>query len=103
MTELWVGGLFIVVLFWWSAMRARERAMEAVRRHCEETGVRLLDDTVALTSLRPARDREGRLTLSRIYVFEHTLDGLLRRKGMVVMRGLRVEGVLPVIDRITPP
>ena len=47
----------------------------------------LLDDTVALASLRPGRDDEGRLRLRRVYRFEYSDTGNNRRDGQVTLLG----------------
>jgi hypothetical protein len=50
----------------------------------------LLDDTVAIAALKPARDAEGRLKLQRVYDFEYTDTGDNRHDGSVIMLGRRV-------------
>jgi hypothetical protein len=74
-------------LFWVDSLRARERAVAAGRAACERYGVQLLDDTVAITQLRPARDDDGRLRLRRTYTFEFSDTGNNRRRGAIVMLG----------------
>ena len=74
-------------LFWVDSLRARERAVAAGRAACERYGVQLLDDTVAITRLRPARDDDGRLRLRRTYTFEFSDTGNNRRRGAIVMLG----------------
>jgi len=46
---------------------------------------------VALERLWLRRDRDGRLKLERLYVFEFTDTGLIRRVGSVLLVGWRVE------------
>jgi hypothetical protein len=46
-----------------------------------------LDDTVALQSVWPVRDTEGRLKLRRIYGFEYSDTGHDRRKGTLTLIG----------------
>src|SRR5690606_26652362 len=57
------------------------------RRHCRQAGVQLLDESVALTRLRPARGRWGRPGLRRRYAFEFTVTGERRYAGFVEMQG----------------
>ena len=70
---------------WADNMRARETALEASRDACRREGLQLLDDTVALASLKPTRDSRGRVVLRRVYVFEFTDTGDNRRQGSVVV------------------
>ena len=76
---------------WFDSLRAREHAVAAGRAACARYGVQLLDETVAFTRLRLARDEEGRLRLRRTYVFEFSETGDNRRQGAIVMLGARLE------------
>jgi hypothetical protein len=87
---------FLVVLsiglwFWRDSLGAREQANAASVRACLQSNVQLLDDTVALERLWLRRDRDGRLKLERLYLFEFTDTGLIRRVGSVLLVGWRVE------------
>ena len=88
---MWEAAVLILVaagaLFWTDSLRARERALCAGRRACERCGVQLLDETVEFTSLRLARDEEGRVRLRRTYGFEFSDTGNNRRRGAIVMLG----------------
>jgi len=64
--------------------------------------LQLLDDTVAISSLRLARNDDGRLLLRRVYDFEYSDTGDNRRHGSVVMLGHRVV-VLNLGLRLVPP
>jgi hypothetical protein len=77
----------------WTSLRAREAANAAMRAACRAEGLLFLDDTVALESMRPARDREGRMALRRVYGFEYSDTGDNRRKGSVTMLGSRILAV----------
>ncbi|HRI91278.1 DUF3301 domain-containing protein [Accumulibacter sp.] len=72
---------------WWDSFKAREAGMRAVRAACAAEDLLLLDDTVALASLRPGRDDEGRLRLRRVYRFEFSDTGDNRRDGQVTLLG----------------
>jgi hypothetical protein len=76
---------------WVDSLRAREHAVAAGREACARYGVQLLDETVAFTRLRLARDEAGRLRLRRTYVFEFSETGDNRRHGAIVMLGARLE------------
>jgi hypothetical protein len=87
-TLLALAAIAALAWFWSDSMRAREAALESGRGACQREGLQLLDDTVALASLRPVRDARGRLSLRRVYVFEFTDTGDNRRQGSVtVLRG----------------
>lgn len=75
---------------WFDSVAAREVAVRASRRACEADGFLFLDDTVAIRSIRPARDEDGRVRLSRVYGFEYSDTGNNRRAGWVALRGRRV-------------
>ena len=74
----------------------------AARSACQSEDLQLLDDTVAISSLRLARNDAGRLLLQRVYDFEYSDTGDNRRNGSVVMLGHRV-AVLNVGLRLLPP
>lgn len=75
---------------WMDSFKAREAGMQATRMACESENLQLLDDTVALASLRPARRDDGQFVLRRTYAFEFSDTGDNRRKGSVVLLGSRV-------------
>jgi hypothetical protein len=75
---------------WFDSLKAREAAMGAARAACASEGLLLLDDTVAISVLSPARGEDGRLTLRRAYDFEYSDTGNNRLKGSIVLLGYRV-------------
>ncbi len=81
---------FAVAGFWLAGLRARECATAVTRAHCLRFNLQLLDDTVALTRLRPVLDR-GRFKWLRRYDFEFTETGELRRRGKIVLLGLDIQ------------
>jgi len=85
-----VGGL---AWFWLDAIRVRDLAVAAARRACDAEGLQFLDESVAATRLRLARDDGGTLVLCRTYEFEFSDTGNDRRPGDVVMLGHRVRQV----------
>ena len=84
--------LTVVALAWlWhDSLGAREAAVKAAREACVAEGLMFLDETVVITSLKPARDNEGQLKLQRAYEFEYSDTGDNRIKGGIVMLGDRV-------------
>ena len=75
------------------ALRDRETAIAIVRRACERAGVQLLDETVELRGLRPARGVRGPVWQRR-YAFEYTRDRETRSAGTLLMHGRRVEALV---------
>jgi len=86
---------------WLDSLKAREASIRAARAACEAEGLMLLDYTVAIASLKIARDKDGRLKLQRAYDFEYSDNGDNRLKGSVVLLGHRVV-ILNVGLRIAP-
>ena len=90
--ELTVLGLLAAAIWLWlDSLGTREIGVRAVRTACVEEGLQLLDDTVAIRSLRLARDDDGQLRLRRVYGFEYSDTGDNRRPGSVTLLGQRVE------------
>lgn len=83
----------LAALAWlvWDSLRAREAAVAFSRDACRARGWQLLDDTVAIESVRLARDRNGRLRLRRRYGFEYDDTGNTRARGSIVMIGAEIE------------
>lgn len=83
--------LALLLVFWVDSLRARERALAAGRAACQRYGVQLLDETVAASALKLARDGEGRLRIRRVFSFEFSDTGNNRRHGSVVILGAEVQ------------
>jgi hypothetical protein len=77
----------------WDSLKARETANAAMRDACRQAGFLFLDDTVALDSMRPMRDGEGRMRLRRVFRFEYSDTGHDRRKGSLTMMGETVSAI----------
>ena len=93
MPSLEVFGILILgglAWLWFDSMKAREAAIRAAREVCASEGLMLLDDTVAISGLKPARDEDGRLRLQRAYDFEYSDTGNNRLKGSLVLMGHRL-------------
>jgi hypothetical protein len=86
----------------WDTMKARETANEAMRAACERSGYLFLDDTVSLVSVRPVRDYEGRVRLSRVYTFQYSDTGHNRRNGSITLRASTVTGLMLASDASPP-
>lgn len=88
----WMESLSLMTLlavgwFWFDGFQAREAGMRHARAACESENLLLLDDTVALASLRLRRDEEGKLRWRRIYHFEYSDTGDNRHHGSVTLLG----------------
>lgn len=75
---------------WLDSIKVREAAVAAARSACASEGLMLLDDTVSISGLKPARNDDGHIRLQRSYEFEFSDTGNNRRKGSVVLLGRRV-------------
>jgi hypothetical protein len=90
-TELLIGLLVVgTAAFIWTNLRIRETALRAARQLCQLEGLQLLDDSVALSQIKPFRDGDGRLVLERVYEFAYSMNGLDRHSGEVTLHGARV-------------
>jgi len=91
--------------FVWDGLRLREAANAAMRNACRREGLLFLDDTVALASLRPVRDVDGRLRLRRVFTFEYSDTGRNRRRASLTMVGETIAAVdiVPPADDFTAP
>ncbi|MFA5530638.1 MAG: DUF3301 domain-containing protein [Thiohalomonadaceae bacterium] len=78
-----------VVGWWFNALRARDVALRAARTACQRHDLQLLDETVAVVRIRPARDPAGHMGLRRWYRFEFSDDNENRREGRVEVLGRR--------------
>jgi len=93
MSGMEILGIFVVgglAWLWHDSLKAREAAVRAAREICASEGLMLLDDTVAISGLKPAHDESGRLKLQRAYDFEYSDTGNNRLKGSIVMQGHRL-------------
>ena len=87
----------------WDGLKAREATNAAMRAACNAHGLLFLDDTVALASLRPARDANGHACLRRVYRFEYSDTGNNRRKGSITMTSDRVSQLDLALPDIAQP
>jgi hypothetical protein len=82
--------LAAIAWLWLDSLKVREAAVRAAKEICSAEGLLFLDDTVSISSIKPARDADGRLRLQRSYDFEFSDTGNNRLKGSVVMLGHRL-------------
>jgi len=90
-------------LLWYAAMRSRELAILHAGRLCAEYGAQMLDQSVALHSLRPLW-RGGPPRLARSYRFELSYDGDDRHRASLTLIGDRlVDFSLPARENESTP
>jgi hypothetical protein len=82
--------LLLIGWFWLDSMRAREIATEVCKTACKQRELQFLDQTVALRRLGLAWRSEG-LRMRRVYRFDFSEEGVGRRSGYLVMRGMALE------------
>lgn len=79
--------LALIVWFWQENLRYREYAIQQCRKKCREMNLQLLDQTVAMTSLKFRKDHNNKFRVQRKYGFEVSMDGTNRFGGYIVMLG----------------
>jgi len=82
-----------LVALWWAGMRAKENAVAHARLACQRESVQLLDQTVALKSMRPARDNLGRFCWRRVYQFEFNSHDAYRDKAQIELLGIKAKQI----------
>lgn len=86
-------GFGALAWYWNAGLTTREQAIAVGRRACADGKLQFLDDSVALSRTRFARNSSGQLLFLRDYRFEFSDTGNNRRPGVVRMLGDRVEWV----------
>lgn len=84
-----VGGLYF-----FSAIRVRELALQAVAQASRRDNFQWLDQAVHMQRVSLSRDDSGRWRIWRQYRFDYSYDGVERRQGFVIMLGRRVQAVV---------
>ncbi len=82
--------LLVLGWFWLDSLRARELAVGICQAACAQRDLQFLDQVVALHRLGLSWRSEG-LRLRRIYRFDFSEEGVGRRSGYLVLRGLSLE------------
>ncbi|BCU05572.1 DUF3301 domain-containing protein [Allochromatium tepidum] len=82
--------LLLLGWFWLDSLRAREIAIGLCQAACRQRDLQWLDQTVALRRLGLTWRSEG-VRLRRVYRFDFSEEGMERRRGYIVMRGLNLE------------
>ena len=77
----------LLAWFWFDSITAREAAVSKGRDLAERTNLQLLDDTVACSRLRLARNTRGHVQLLRTYEFEVSANGADRLSCELTLLG----------------
>ncbi len=85
----WLLITLIGVLYLWHSDPFRARARELAARYCASLDLQLLDQSVVIRGLWPARGDDGRLRLRRAYQFEFASTGDRRYQGVIVLLGMQ--------------
>ena len=83
----------LLIWFWHDTMQAREQAIVIGKRHCQNDGLQLLDETVSLSSMKLRRNGDGQVTFRRVYEFEFSDNGDNRRLGSITLMGRHAESI----------
>jgi len=89
--------LACVGYFWWSSTRAKELAVSHARQRCSSHQLQFLDQTVALSKIRPQRNHKGHLCWRREYEFEYT--GILHSDEAPISAGQRDKGYITLLGQ----
>ena len=84
--------LFVVaVLFWLNSLSSRELAIQHGLDLANRCNLQLLDETVACSKLRIARNSKGQAVLQRTYAFEVSANGADRMPCHLVLLGKQLQ------------
>jgi len=81
-------------LYFFSATRVRELAIQAVAQASRRDDFQLLDQSVHIQRISLSRDDSGRWCIWRQYRFDYSFDGVERRQGHVIMLAKRLQAVV---------
>lgn len=84
----------LVALYFFSAIRVRELAVQAVARASQQDDFQLLDQSVHIQRMSMSRDDAGQWRVWRQYRFEYSYDGVERCQGHVIMLGRQLRAVI---------
>ena len=85
--------LILAGVYWSSAQAVKERALAAVKKHCQDMDVQMLDDYVALNHLGLKRDGAGKIRIARTFLFEFSATGAERYNGQITLLGRNIEAI----------
>ena len=90
---IWIGLFATLAAIWWHGQGVKASALKHVKRYCDEHDIQLLDESLVLRKLWPARNARGVMSLQRTYFFEFTSTGEYRYRGTVTLLGYQLQSV----------
>lgn len=81
------------VWYWIQSRDIKEFAYRKAKAACKDLDLQLLDQAVALKSVKPMRGVSGSMMLRRVYSFDFSSSGEDRYEGEVIILGKRLEEV----------
>ena len=88
-----IGVMCLAYGYWFNAQKTKEIALAAARNRCLAMTVQMLDDYVALNSIRLHKNKTGKIQLRRAFVFEFSSTGYERYNGTVFMLDRQIESI----------
>jgi hypothetical protein len=85
--------LLCAYLYWFNGQKVKEIVLKAVRVHCLNLEVQMLDEYVALNSIRLIRYSPGTLRVRRTFLFEFSSTGNERYNGTCIALGRQIESI----------
>jgi hypothetical protein len=93
----------LAALYWWQSGLYKGRAREFVMTHCRQLGLQLLDQSMVITGIWPARGETGQLVFRRTYEFEFSSVGDQRYRGRAILTGMRLSSIDLEAYKVLPP
>ena len=95
---LLLGLIIILVLFWHESLQVREFVTKQCKTICEQAGLQLLDQTVALDTISFSFSRADLFHINRVYKFEVSQNGVDRINGYLSMKGKTIETIQTITE-----
>jgi hypothetical protein len=83
----------VIAVYWWQSGLFKGRARELAIAHCRQLELQLLDQSMVITGIWPARSGSGKIEFRRTYQFEFSSIGDRRYQGLLVMQGMRLKSI----------
>jgi hypothetical protein len=93
----------LAALYWWQSGLFKGRAREFAIAHCRQLGLQLLDQSMVITGLWPARSEAGQVVFRRTYEFEFSSIGDQRYRGRLILIGMRLLAIDLEAYKVLPP
>lgn len=81
----------LVIIHLWNAQGIKQLAHSAVKKHCDEMDVQLLDEGIVLRGFWLKRDARGNVRIWRSYQFEFSSTGDERYQGSIILLGRQIQ------------